>query len=154
MSIKTRVEDAERLWATGRREGAWVLALIATAATAKKRYPTKGDKEGFKTFICDIARTIITGEVGGASPLHINFYTENRAETRTLEDIMYIELRCNLVHEAELKDVTFSESTSKDDRYEGTLNVPTKGRAVIPDFWVLNLIAAVKAAPENTDLFG
>jgi len=102
----------------------------------------------FQAFICDIARTIITGEVGGASPLHINSYTENRAETRTLEDIMYIELRCNLVHEAELKDVTFSESTFKDGRYEGTLNVPTKSRAVIPDFWVLNLIAAVKAAPE------
>jgi hypothetical protein len=63
-------------------------------------------------------------------------------------------LRCNLVHEAELKEVGFSESVLKDGRYEGILSVPTRGPAVIPDFWALNLITAVKTAPENSDLFG
>ena len=37
------------------------------------------------------------------------------------------------------------------DQLVGTLSVPTRGAAEIPDFWVLHLIAAVKAALENGD---
>jgi hypothetical protein len=155
MSIKTHIEDAEHLWREGRTEGAWTAALIATAATARKRYPRPiGDKEAFKSFICDIASAIVTGQTGGASPFYVKFYTDNRGDHRTLEDILYKELRCNLVHEAELKEVGFSESKLEDGRYEGTLFVPTRGQAEVPDFWVLHLIAAVKATPENGDLFG
>lgn len=48
---------------------------------------------------------------------------------------------------------SFSESTLESGNYVGTLSVPTLGPAEIPDFWVLHLLAAVKAAPENNDLF-
>jgi hypothetical protein len=95
------------------------------------------DGKAFKAFICDIAGCIVNGTVGGAS------------QHRTLEDIFYTELRCNLIHEAELKEVGFSESKLVDGRLEGTLSVPTTGPAEIPDFWVLHLIVAIKAAPEN-----
>ena len=154
MSIKTHIEDAEHLWARGRKEGAWTQALIAAAATARKRYPKPiSDSQAFKSFICDIAGVIITGSTGGASPTFIRFYTDNRGDHRKLEDIFYTELRCNLIHEAELKEVGFSESKLVDGRYEGTLAVPTRGQAEIPDFWMLHLIAAIKAAPENSDEF-
>jgi hypothetical protein len=154
MSIKTRIEDAEHLWAQGRKEGAWVQALIAAAATARKRYPRPmGDRKAFTTFICDVTHTIMTGKIGGPSPTYMRFYTDNRGENRKLEDMFYDELRCNLVHEAEVKEVGFSESKVEAGRYVGTISVPARGKAEIPDFWVLHLIAAVKAAPENSNLF-
>lgn len=130
-------------------------ALIAAAATARKRYPRPiPDNQAFKSFICDVAHVILTGLTDGASPTYIRFYSDNRGDHRKLEDIFYTELRCNLVHEGELKEVGFNESTLEDGCYKGTLSVPTRGSAEIPDFWVLHLIAAIKAAPENSDLFG
>lgn len=154
MSIKARIEDAEQLWANGRKEGAWVQALIAAAATARKRYPRPmSDNESFKSFIRDIARTILSGKPDAKGPLYIRFYSEHRGQHRKLEDIFYSELRCNLVHEAELKEVGFSESKVEGKRLVASLSVPTRGAAKIPDFWVLHLIAAVKAAPENSDLW-
>ena len=155
MNIKTVIDDAEHLWTQGRKEGAWVQALIAAAATARKRYPQPmGDRRAFTSFICDITHVILTGSTDGPSPIYIRFYSDNRDDHRKLEGIFYTELRCNAFHEAELKDIGFSESTLDEGRYQGILSVPTRGPAQIPDFWVLHLIAAVKAAPENSDLFG
>jgi hypothetical protein len=152
LSIKTRIEDAEHLWAEGRKEGAWVQALIAAAATARRRYPRpKPDNQSFKSFICDIAGVIMSGKVGAPGPQYIRFRTDDRADLRTLEDIFYAELRCNLVHEAELKEVGFSESRVEGDLLVASLSVPTRGAAEIPDFWALHLIAAIKAAPENRE---
>ena len=150
MSIKARIEDAEHLWAQGRKEGAWVQALIAAAATSRKRYPRPlPDNQAFKSFICDETSVIVSGVTGGPRPTYIRFYSENRGDHRKLEDIFYTELRCNLVQEGELKEVGFSESELKDGRYEARLSVPTRGPAEIPDFWVLHLIVAVKAAPRT-----
>ena len=154
MSIKTRIEDAEHLWAEGRKEGAWVMALIAAAATARKRYPPPmADNQSFKCFICDIAAAIVSGNVKARGPLYLCFYTDSPEQHRKLEDIFYSELRCNLVHEAGLGEVRFGESRVKGDQLVASLWVPTSGPAEIPDFWVLHLIAAVKAAPENRDLW-
>ena len=154
LSIKTRIEDAEHLWAEGRKEGAWVQALIAAAATARRRYPLPmSDNQSFKSFICDIAGVIVSGKTDAPGPQYFRFYTDNRAEHRKLEDIFYSELRCNLVHEAELKEVGFSESKVEGDRLVASLSVPTHGAAEIPDFWVLHLIAAIKDAPENIDFW-
>jgi hypothetical protein len=154
VSIKTRIEDAEHLWSDGRKEGAWVPALIAAAATARRRYPRPmSDNQSFKRFICDIAVVIVSGNVDAPGPQSIRFYTDNRADHRTLEDMFYAELRCNLVHEAELKEVGFSDSRIEGDQIVASLSVPTHGAAEIPDFWVLHLIAAVKAAPENRDMW-
>ncbi len=60
MSIKARIEDAEVLWQHGRKEGAWVLALIAAAATSRKRYPKPiKDNEAFKSFIREVLPTFM-----------------------------------------------------------------------------------------------
>jgi hypothetical protein len=154
VSIKTRIEDAEHLWASGRKEGAWVAALVAVAATARRRYPRPmTDSQSFKSFICDIAGVILTGKLEAPGPQYIRFYTNNRSEHRKLEDVLYSELRCNLVHEGELKEVGFSESRVEGDHAVASLSVPTRGYAEVPDFWAQHLIAAVKAAPENRDLW-
>lgn len=153
MSIKARLEEAEQLWADNHREGAWLPALVAAAATARRRYPKPmGDRDAFGKFISDIAGTIMTGKIDSPGPLYFKFYTTDRSEHRTLEDILYKEVRCNLVHEGELKEVGFSQSIIRDGHYEADLSVPSRGQALIPDFWVLNLIAAIRAAPENKDL--
>jgi hypothetical protein len=131
-----------------------VQALIAAAATARRRYPRPmSDNQSFKSFICDIAGVIVSGNLDAPGPVYYRFYTDNRADHRKLEDIFYSELRCNLVHEAELKEIGFSESRVEDNRLVASLSVPTHGPAEIPDFWVLHLIAAVKAVPENRDLW-
>lgn len=111
------------------------------------------DNQSFKSFICDIAGVIVSGNLDAPGPQYFRFYTDNRADHRKLEDIFYSELRCNLVHKAELKEVGFSQSRVEDDRLVASLSVPTHGPAEIPDFWVLHLIAAVKSAPENHDLW-
>jgi hypothetical protein len=62
MSIRDRVEDAEFLWNSNKKEGAWVQAMIATAATARKRYPKPlSDSQSFKNYIIDVSWTIFTG---------------------------------------------------------------------------------------------
>ncbi len=127
MSNKARVDDAEQLWANGRKEGAWVQALIAVAATARLRYPKPiPDGQAFRSFICDIAGAIVSGRMESPGPLYIRFYSEDRSQYRTLEDIFYTELRCKLVHEVELKEVGFSESRLEGDRLVSTFSVPTR----------------------------
>jgi len=62
MSIKNRIEDAQLLWKAGRKEGVFVLALIAVAATSRKRYPKPiKDPKAFKQFILDEMGTITGG---------------------------------------------------------------------------------------------
>ena len=50
--------------------------------------------------------------------------SDDRAISRKLEDIFYSELRCNLVHEAELKEVGFSTAIVDNDQVVASLSVP------------------------------
>ncbi len=91
MSIKARIEDAEALWQHGRKEGAWVLALVAAAATSRKRYPRPiKDNEAFKSFIRDVLPTLMYGKpLQGTPNPRIVF------DQTPVEDIVYEHLRCN-----------------------------------------------------------
>jgi hypothetical protein len=148
MGIKTRVDDAEVLWQLGRKEGAWLLALVAAAATSRKRYPRPiKDNTAFKSFIRDVLPTLMFGK-----PLQDTPNPKIIFDQTPVEDIVYEHLRCNLVHEGEISQkVAFSESTIVDGRLQGTLAVGSPN--LIPDFWVLNLVKAVKEAPENASEF-
>ncbi|MDB4680249.1 hypothetical protein OAK91_00705 [Planctomycetaceae bacterium] len=55
MSVRTRLEDAKILLSVGRDEAAFVMVLIAAAATSRKRYPRDewDDSEAFRNFIYD-----------------------------------------------------------------------------------------------------
>ena len=56
MSIRATVEDATLLWRHGRIDGAFLNALVAVAATARRRYPKAiqpSDREAFEQFLTD-----------------------------------------------------------------------------------------------------
>lgn len=56
MSIKTRIEDASILLEMDRKEGALLAALVAVAATSRKRYPDRDailDGKAFETFVSE-----------------------------------------------------------------------------------------------------
>lgn len=148
MSIKSRVEDAEILWKNGRKEGAWLVALVAAAATSRKRYPQPvSDSQSFKSFIRDVTHTIVQGVSLVESK---NFQVV--MDQTPLEDIFYKHLRCNLVHEGELAtDIQISRSKLVDGEFQGFFAVGPPN--VIPDFWVLHLLKAVREAPENASEF-
>ena len=48
VTVRERLEDAALLWQHGRKHGAWIQVLIATAATARRRFPGLKDGEAFK----------------------------------------------------------------------------------------------------------
>jgi hypothetical protein len=139
MSTKERVEEAELLWRQGRKEGAWAVALIAAAATSRKRYPkTIADNQAFKSFIRDVLSTLMYGKSLQGTPNPRIIFDQT-----PVEDIIYEHLRCNLVHEADLSQkVVFSESVIVDGKLKATLAVGSPN--VIPDFWVLHLINGSK----------
>ena len=55
MSILARIDDAFFLWEHGRLEGAFVSALTAVAASARRSFPDRkvGDREAFERFLSE-----------------------------------------------------------------------------------------------------
>ena len=149
MSIKDRIAEAEILWNKGYKEGAWSLVLIAVAATARKRYPQPTpDNEAFKSFVRSYIPTILHGK-----PSPKGFNAKIIFDDKPFEDILYENLRCHLLHEAEIsKLVTFSESKIINGKLQATLSVGKPNH--LPDFLVLHLIKVIKEVEENSDLFG
>jgi hypothetical protein len=101
IGIRDRVHEAHILWEKGRREGAFLLALIAFAATARRRYPKMKDGEGFEQFF----RDSLSARVG----------VEYRGKSHQIEHIFYRWFRCHLVHEGGLPvDIQFMEENTPD----------------------------------------
>lgn len=150
MGIKERLESAQILWDSDKKEDAWALTLIAAAATARKRYPKPAkDNEAFKAFMHDVLETIIFGRNPSKPMPTIKFGGLNGM---TVEELLYNELRCYLIHEAEMPtSVEFSPSEIVDGKLQAELRIGPPHQ--IPDFWVLNLMKAVRDAPENADVF-
>ncbi len=52
LAIQDRVDDARLLWAQGRREGAFLLALVAAVVRARQDFPPPmSEGEAFRRFI-------------------------------------------------------------------------------------------------------
>jgi len=150
MSIKSRVEDAIVMWNAGRKEGAWVFALIAAAATSRKRYPRPiKDNESFKAFIQDITMTLVYGKPASEKRPMVIF------GDKPLADIIYQDMRCKLLHEGEIEGTVVLDACKLvDGSMTGTMRVGGNGKPhEFPDFWAINLLKAVREAPENRDQF-
>ena len=109
MSVKNLLDDAKALWDDGRKNSAFALILIAFAATARIRYPKPmRDNESFKRFIQDELPTILgTSDTSLSLPF--------KGQPTPEEDILYHELRCQLIHEGELPDsIVFTPKTFRD----------------------------------------
>jgi len=127
-AIRERVEDARLLWTARRREGAFLMALVAVAARARKDYPQPtSDRDAFERFVKSRFRPRISVESCG--------------ELQALERVFYKWMRCKLVHEGGLPvDLRFKESAEP-----GELGVRAGGALeyillVSPD-WFEQLIA-------------
>ena len=142
MSVRDRVDDALLLWRHGHRQGALLSALVAVAATARKRFPDRravGDRDAFERFL--------------ESAHSVRLSVEYRGECQAMEHIFYKWFRCELVHEGGLPvDIAFIP-----DDASGALSVRAGGA---PEFllklsegWFNHLVHAVVDAPENEALF-
>jgi len=139
MSIRSRLEDAQTLWESGRREGAFVLALIAVAATARRKFPNQGDREAFENFL----------RQGWFERLSVEY----RGEAHPVYHIFYKWFRCELLHEGSLPiDVELMQ-----DPNPGMLGIRAGGA---PDYllkvsygWFHELITTVTSADVNGVMF-
>ncbi len=135
--IRSRIDDAILLWDKGRQEGAFLSALIAVAATARRRYPKTKDREAFEQFLKD-SHTV-------------RLSVEYRGECHPIEHVFYKWLRCQLVHEGGIPvDIQFMQ-----DAQPGSMSVRAGGAPEhilkIGSGWFHHMIASVVQAPENTD---
>jgi len=161
MGVRARIEDAKCLWAAEHQEGAVILVLIAVAATVRKRYARPmSDKEAYKRFIHDELEKITNGPTQ-----NVAFYFR-KEHHRSIEDLIYTFIRCELVHEGSLpEDIQFTQPVLGDGKprghspdgtpYDGRLfnNLVLADVLGFPIGWIWNLIRVVAEAPENHSEF-
>ena len=142
MSIRARIEDALFLWDNARLEGAFLSALAAVAATARRQFPDRkavSDREAFERFLT------------GAHSVRIS--VEYRGKCHSVEHILYKWLRCELVHEGGIPvDIQFMA-----DDQPGSMSVRAGGAPeyvlTISHGWFHYLINSVVRAPVNRGEF-
>lgn len=138
MSIRARVEDALFLYQNGRYEGAFLNALVAVAATARRESPERSlsDSECFEKFLDKRQRGIMK--------------IEYRGELHTVPHIFYKWFRCELIHEGKLPiDVQFIETDNLSVRAGGAPEYVLK----ISHGWFHWLVNSVVEAPCNENEF-
>ena len=117
-------------------------ALVAVAATARKRLPDRravGDRDAFERF--------------PESAHSVRLSVEYRGDCHTIEHIFYEWLRCELVPEGGLAvDIAFMP-----DDAPGALSVRAGGGLEflleLSEGWFNHIVHAVAEAPENDGLF-
>ena len=116
-SAEERVQDALRLWSLGRREGAFLLAIVAVIVRAKQVYPSAtSDGDAFQKLIADRFQPRLS--------------VEFRGEQWPIERVFYKWFRCEIVHQGNLPvDVRFMDDAAEDE-----LTVRAGGR---PEFVLL-----------------
>ncbi len=144
MSVRERLEDAQRLFQMGRTQGALLSVLVAVAATSRKRRPLpERDGIAFKKFVAEETLAITGGAV-------LNFFVRFRGREIKLEDFLYRFVRCELAHEARLPDdVEFADGAAPGDL---AIDV-SDSRIAMSNTWMDGLGKAVHFAPENTAEF-
>jgi hypothetical protein len=141
MSVRSRIDDAMVLWNSGHLEGAFALALVAAAATSRRKFPSQqiGDRQAFENFL----------RQGWFERLSVEF----RGEAHPVYHIFYKWFRCELVHEGALPiDIQFM-----DDPEPGSLSIRAGGA---PEYilkisrgWFHELVHIVRNADVNKGLF-
>src|SRR5512145_842485 len=138
MNIGSRIEDALFLYKNGRYEGAFLTALVAVAATARRDDPDQkmGDRESFEAFLDKRRRGVLR--------------VEFRGDVHTIPHIFYKWFRCELVHEGGLPiDVQFIDTDEMSVRAGGAPEYILK----ISTVWFKWLINSVVTAPCNASEF-
>jgi hypothetical protein len=142
MSIRARIEDALFLWEHDRLEGAFLSALAAVAASARRQFPNRkvvGDRESFERFLIDAHSVRIS--------------VEFRGECHPVEHIFYKWLRCELVHEGGIPvDIQFMQDAKLESMSVRAGGAP-EYILKISHGWFYHLISVVISSPVNADEF-
>jgi len=88
MTAAERLDDAEFLWAHGRREGAMLSVLVAAAAVARRHHPKASDREAFEGFLQAQHDWTIS--------------VEFRGQQCDVDHLLYKWMRCELAHTGSL----------------------------------------------------
>ncbi|MFL6094053.1 MAG: hypothetical protein ACJ71Y_01225 [Blastococcus sp.] len=91
MTVAERLDDAEALWAAGRREGALLNALVALAAQSRIEMPRSQERSDRVAFESLLAQ---------AHTWHME--VEHRGKLVAFDRLIYTWVRCELVHEGAL----------------------------------------------------
>jgi len=145
MSILTRLEDVRLMILNNRYEGALLNVLVATSATARKRFPkgTKGDRDAFEIFVAQETPNVMTTD-----GLSLFF----QGQMRPLGEVLYKWLRCNLAHEAELPpEIEFVPDPAPGLLHIGNAAGPPQ-KIILSHTLVFLLADMVIRAKENSDL--
>lgn len=139
MGIRERIEDAEVLWHEGRAEGALLAALVAVSATARRKYPKRGDRDGFEQLLLD-ARTW-------------RLSLEFRGSQEPIERLLWKWFRCELVHEGRLPvDIRLTPIKPNGDLSARAGGAPHY-ELQLSEAWLHHLLDVVVYEPTNSDLF-
>lgn len=111
-------------WSNHEYEESLVITLLGVAAASKLHYPRKSDRCAFNAYLKDKLTEIISRYLGDIPMPGV--VTGCPVGAQSLEDILYKNLRCNLVHElvfpdnVELRDAS-DMSSPIEVRADGTV---------------------------------
>jgi hypothetical protein len=130
--VQERVDDAVALWREDRREGAFLLALVAVVARARQDFPRPmGEAAAFRSYF----RQRFTPRLS----------IEYRGKMWPIEDIFYKWFRCEIVHAGGLPvDIGFLEDTRPGDLRVRAGGAP-EYRLLFGPAWFDHLIASAQA---------
>lgn len=98
------------------------LACIAFASCSRNKYPNySSDRERFVQLLKDNFSQYCPIGLPGIFASSIKILDEEKNEYITYENMIYKYVRCNLIHEAELPNITFSKEVEL-----GNYNADTK----------------------------
>lgn len=142
MSIVSCLEDAHVLWKQERYEGAFLLVLVAVAATSRRLHPDHkkvSDRQAFEAVL----------KQGWFERISVEYADE----CLPVYQIFYKYFRCNLVHEGGLPiDIEFLHNLEPAAMVLRAGGLPEKVLKISPG-WFHALIQVVIDAPVNKDLF-
>ena len=143
MTIPKRIAKARADYAAGDYENALIQAVIAVAATSKKRYPKLLDRERFVRFLQDDLYSKGLGNIrvlgGGMSVMW-------QRRPMALEEVLYRSVRNSLFHEGEFPDdVVLVDSAGLLIAYEADKVCISRGA-------IEAFVHIVMTAPENARL--
>lgn len=130
--IQDRIDDALCLWRAGRREGAFLLALLAVIIRARQDFPPPTrEGESFQRFVQSQFPTRIS--------------VEYRSKLWPLEQVFYKWVRCEIVHQGGLPmDLCFTEDADMSELKVRAGGAPDYVLLVSPG-WFYQVIAWAEA---------
>lgn len=146
MSVRNRIDEARMLFDAGHDHAALILVATAIAASSRLKYPksvVKSDKEAFVRYLDERLNYIF---LGFESPAPFMTYGDDERRV-TIGEIIYVEFRCNLVHEAGLPEGVDIVSDKSPTLSHGD------GKTQIGRGWLPILFNAVIHDPQHRHIF-